>query len=113
MDIPVSGRLNDPQFRVGKIILQVLVNVMTKAATSPFKLLGAIVGGGEELSFVEFVPGTVTVNFVRKVTGVDIGDFLLATDGVAAAWRALIVHTAPSPSQCAVSTVAPVAGSRA
>ncbi len=58
LDIPVSGRLDDPQFRVGPIILKVIVNLITKAVASPFKLLGAAVGGGEELSFLEFQPGS-------------------------------------------------------
>ncbi|HEY5914669.1 MAG TPA: DUF748 domain-containing protein, partial [Verrucomicrobiae bacterium] len=57
LDVPVDGRLDDPQFSVGPIILKVIVNLIAKAATSPFKLLGALVGGGEELSYVEFVPG--------------------------------------------------------
>jgi hypothetical protein len=34
---------------------------MVKAATSPFSLLGALVGGGEELSFVEFDPGQAVI----------------------------------------------------
>ncbi|HWQ91249.1 MAG TPA: DUF748 domain-containing protein, partial [Clostridia bacterium] len=58
LDVPVTGRLDDPQFKVGPIVLKVVVNMLVKAATSPFKLLGALVGGGEELSFVEFSPGT-------------------------------------------------------
>lgn len=61
MDVPVEGRLDDPQFRVGKVVLGVIVNMITKAATSPFKMLGALVGGGEELSYVEFAPGTNTL----------------------------------------------------
>jgi hypothetical protein len=36
------------------VILKILVNLITKAATSPFSLLGAAMGGGEELSYVEF-----------------------------------------------------------
>jgi hypothetical protein len=59
LDVPVAGRLDDPQFRVGPIILKIVVNLIAKVATSPFKLLGALVGGGEELSFVEFEPGEV------------------------------------------------------
>ena len=59
LDVPVAGRLDDPQFRVGPIILKVVVNLIAKVAASPFKLLGALVGGGEELSFVEFEPGEV------------------------------------------------------
>ncbi len=58
LDVPVAGRLDDPQFRVGPIILKVFVNLITKAVASPFKLLGAAVGGGEELSFLEFCPGS-------------------------------------------------------
>jgi len=34
------------------------VNILVKAATSPFALLGAIFGGGEELSYLEFDPGS-------------------------------------------------------
>lgn len=60
LDVPVSGRLDDPSFRVAPVVLKVVVNLIAKAAVSPFKLLGALVGGGEELSFVEFAPGTAT-----------------------------------------------------
>lgn len=58
LDVPVSGRLDDPEFSLAPIVLKVVVNIIVKAATSPFKLLGALVGGGgDELSFVEFKPG--------------------------------------------------------
>ncbi len=58
LNVPVTGRLDDPQFKVGPIIRQVVMNLLAKAASSPFSLLGALVGGGgEELSFVEFAPG--------------------------------------------------------
>ncbi|MHB9005684.1 MAG: DUF748 domain-containing protein [Limisphaerales bacterium] len=57
LDVPVSGRLDDPEFKVGPIIVKVVANLIVKAAASPFKLLGGLVGGGEELSFVEFEPG--------------------------------------------------------
>ncbi len=61
LDLPVHGRLDDPQFSVGPLVLKVLLNVLTKAVASPFKLLGALVGGGEELSFVSFSPGTTNL----------------------------------------------------
>jgi hypothetical protein len=58
LNVPVSGRLDDPKFSLGPIVLNIVVNMVVKAATSPFKLLGALVGGdGDELSFVEFAPG--------------------------------------------------------
>jgi hypothetical protein len=58
IDIPVQGNTDDPSFRVGRVVMRVIVNLLTKAATSPFSLLGAAFGGGEELAFQEFEPGT-------------------------------------------------------
>jgi hypothetical protein len=62
LDVPVSGRLDDPQFRVGPIVLKIVMNMIAKAVASPFKLLGSLVGGGgDELSFIEFKPGDTNV----------------------------------------------------
>lgn len=44
LDLPVSGDLDDPEFSVGKIVLRALANVLEKVATSPFALLGAVMG---------------------------------------------------------------------
>jgi hypothetical protein len=58
LDVPVQGRLSDPSFRIGKVVAGVIGNLLTKVATSPFSLLGAMFGGGgEELAFQEFAPG--------------------------------------------------------
>lgn len=54
IDLPVSGSLDDPKFRIGPIIVKMFVNLIAKAAVSPFSLLGSIFGGGEELSYIEF-----------------------------------------------------------
>ncbi len=62
LDVPVTGQLGDPKFRVGPIIWHVVVNIIEKAATSPFALLGAAFGGGEELSFVSFDPGNAILS---------------------------------------------------
>ena len=61
LDLPVTGSLDDPKFSVWGVILKILLNLISKAATSPFSLLGAVVGGGEELSFVEFDYGRSTL----------------------------------------------------
>jgi len=58
VNLPISGSLDDPQFSVAGIIFQVIGNLLVKAVASPFALLGSLVGGGEELSFVEFAPGS-------------------------------------------------------
>jgi uncharacterized protein involved in outer membrane biogenesis/outer membrane protein OmpA-like peptidoglycan-associated protein len=56
VNLPISGSLNDPQFSVGGLIVKVVVNLLMKAATSPFALIGSMFGG-EELSDVDFDPG--------------------------------------------------------
>ncbi|HZV33921.1 MAG TPA: DUF748 domain-containing protein, partial [Verrucomicrobiae bacterium] len=61
LNVPVTGRIDDPQFKYGPIIWHVVVNLMEKAAASPFSLLGAMFGGGEELSYVAFEPGKATI----------------------------------------------------
>jgi hypothetical protein len=61
LDIPVSGSLDDPKFRVWPIVWQIIVNLITKAVTAPFTLLASLIGGGEELSFIEFDDGSALV----------------------------------------------------
>ncbi len=58
VDLPISGSLDDPQFSVGGLIVRVIVNLLQKAVTAPFALLGAAFGGGEELSYIAFDPGS-------------------------------------------------------
>jgi hypothetical protein len=36
IDMPVRGDLNEPDFRYGRVVLNALVNLITKVATSPF-----------------------------------------------------------------------------
>jgi hypothetical protein len=57
LDLPVTGQIDDPKFSVWGIVLKIIVNLLVKAATSPFALLGALFGGGEELSYLEYDPG--------------------------------------------------------
>ena len=57
LDLPVSGSLDDPEFKIGKVVLTVLKNLIVKIVTSPFAVLGALAGGGEELSYLDFDAG--------------------------------------------------------
>ena len=58
IDLPISGTLSDPQFSVGGLIFRVFVNLITKAVTSPFALIGSAFGGGDELGYAEFPAGS-------------------------------------------------------
>ncbi len=59
LNLPVGGSLDDPNFRVAPIIWKVFVNILEKAVTAPFALLGALFGGGPDLQFIDFKPGAV------------------------------------------------------
>jgi hypothetical protein len=67
LDLPLSGSLDDPQFSLGRVIIKIIVNLLVKAATSPFALLGALFGGGEELSYLEFNYGQDTPDAPAEV----------------------------------------------
>jgi hypothetical protein len=62
INLPVSGSLDDPQFSVGGLVIKVIVNLLVKAVTSPFALLGSLFSGGEELSHVDFAVGRATLD---------------------------------------------------
>jgi hypothetical protein len=63
LDVPIEGNLDDPKFRIGKVVTRAIVNILEKVATSPFSLLGAVFGGGgEELSYQDFAPGTAELS---------------------------------------------------
>jgi len=58
IDLPVRGNLDDPDFSYGGIIWNALGNLITKIATSPFSIVGGLVGGNsEDLQFVAFPAG--------------------------------------------------------
>ncbi len=61
LDIPLTGSLDDPKFKIWPIVWQILVNLITKAVTAPFSLLSSLIGGGEEMSFVEFEYGSASL----------------------------------------------------
>ncbi|MEO8938457.1 MAG: DUF748 domain-containing protein [Burkholderiaceae bacterium] len=61
VNLPISGSLSDPEFSVGGVIVRVIINLLTRAITSPFSLIAAAVGGGsgsaDELGYVQFKAG--------------------------------------------------------
>ena len=64
VDIPVSGSLDDPKFSLGGLIWHAVGNLIAKAITAPFRLLGAAFGGSnhEDLGYVEFDPGSAVLD---------------------------------------------------
>lgn len=59
LGLPVSGSLDDPQFSYGALIGKVILNVLTKIVTAPFRAIGALFGGsGEQAPEIAFDAGT-------------------------------------------------------
>jgi hypothetical protein len=70
LDVPIAGSLDDPKFRIGKVVQRAIVNILENVATSPFSLIGAAFGGGgEELSYQDFAPGgaQLTADDLKKL----------------------------------------------
>ncbi|MEP7371267.1 MAG: DUF748 domain-containing protein, partial [Nitrosospira sp.] len=59
--LPLSGSINDPQFSIGGLIIKVILNLLTKAVTAPFALLGSVLGDGEEMSAIDYSSGLAQI----------------------------------------------------
>lgn len=59
IDLPIEGDVNNPDFKYGKVVWQVIGNILTKAVTAPFRLLGSLLGiESEKLSTIDFESGS-------------------------------------------------------
>lgn len=62
VELPVSGSLNDPEFRLGAVILKVIGNLIMKAITAPFSLLAGALGGADEQGAIPFAAGSAVLD---------------------------------------------------
>jgi hypothetical protein len=60
--VPITGSLEDPKFSVSHIIVDALVNTISKAITSPFRALASLIGSEQDLSTISFPAGESTLN---------------------------------------------------
>ncbi|MBU0970343.1 MAG: DUF748 domain-containing protein [Proteobacteria bacterium] len=58
LNLPVNGDIGDPKFSFSSAIFGVFGNLIMKVVAAPFKFLGAIFEGGEELGFINFEFGS-------------------------------------------------------
>jgi hypothetical protein len=63
LDVPVEGNIDDPSFRLGKVIWNGIANVFTKLVTAPFAALAKLAGGGggSRLDVVDFLAGSAEI----------------------------------------------------
>jgi hypothetical protein len=60
--LPITGSLDDPDFKIAHAVLKVLGNLVVKAVTAPFSLIASAFGGGDELSRVDFAAGAASLD---------------------------------------------------
>lgn len=60
--LPVKGDLADPSVSPWGLVGKAVVNLILKAATSPFKFLAGVVGGREDLDSIAFEAGSVSLS---------------------------------------------------
>jgi hypothetical protein len=78
IELPISGTLDDPEFRLAPIIWKALVGLLKKIAMAPFAAIGALFGGGDELAFVEFDPGSATLAAAENEKLIKVAQGLVA-----------------------------------
>jgi hypothetical protein len=57
IDVPITGSLDDPQFSVGALVTDALVNALGKVIASPFHALASLAGSEKDLSTISFTAG--------------------------------------------------------
>lgn len=94
LEVPVTGDLNDPKFHIWKTILNILKNIIIKAATAPYKLVAGLFEGDEDAAQnIYLIPGRSDLKegheksskgvFVttKEKPGIDI-EFVMMTDSL-------------------------------
>jgi hypothetical protein len=58
IQLPIKGDLNNPEFEIEAVIQKAIGNLLGGIVTAPFKFIGSLFGmSGDELKFIQFVPG--------------------------------------------------------
>ncbi|MDD2699564.1 MAG: DUF748 domain-containing protein [Arcobacteraceae bacterium] len=73
LDLPIEGNIDEPDFKYGKMVWKTIGNVFTKAVTSPFKMLGSLLGMEDNsIEDIEFLYGESTImpSEVKKLDSV-------------------------------------------
>lgn len=62
INMPLEGSLDDPEFSVGTLIVDVFVNLITKVAASPFTAIGSFLDSDDDFSVITFAPGSAFID---------------------------------------------------
>jgi hypothetical protein len=77
LDLNIHGDINDPNFSVLNLLWKVFSNIIVKAATSPFSLLGNLASSGQDdLNLLKFEAGSSELNEEEKTKLQTLSDAL-------------------------------------
>jgi len=62
LSVPITGDLDNPEFSVASIIVDALVNVISKIVTSPFYAIASLIEGDEDISKITFSAGVAELD---------------------------------------------------
>ncbi len=62
IDLPMTGSLDDPQFKMGPLIWKAFIGLLGKIVTSPFTLLAKLGGRSDEINQVDFAAGSAALD---------------------------------------------------
>ena len=77
IDLPVSGSINDPEFKLMPLVFKLIGNLLVRAVTAPFSLIASAFAGPDELSLVSFEPGSAVLPAAATAALDKVADVLL------------------------------------
>ncbi len=82
LDFPVTGSLDDPQFSVGALIVDVVGNLITKLVSSPFQAFGDLLSDEHDYSAVKFTAGSAELDSQETAKLDQLGKALQSKPGL-------------------------------
>jgi Domain of Unknown Function (DUF748) len=78
LEVPVAGSLKDPEFSVFPVVLKAVGNLIARAVTAPFALLGNALGGGLDAPTddIRFIAGTDRLQDAARGSLASVGQAL-------------------------------------
>jgi outer membrane protein OmpA-like peptidoglycan-associated protein len=67
IDVPITGRLDDPQFDIGALISDALVGAISKVVTSPFRALASLTDSDADISTIQFSAGNAVLDKAEEI----------------------------------------------
>ncbi|MDL2284238.1 DUF748 domain-containing protein [Oxalobacter sp. OttesenSCG-928-P03] len=61
INLPIGGSLDDPEFSIGGILAKVFLSSLKRVILAPFAFLSIKFGGGAEMAWLEFEPGSFVI----------------------------------------------------